>query len=140
MISQGTQYDPGRHHTIPANDFVKIVQRDLLAPMVAAVRDMRSGNWLLVEWLDHVRGRMQELLVLGSTPYGTREQIKSLRSMIRGSDEHCRVREKNRKILQGFEAEGDRQDTEAQEDYSDAYRDWMRRPGRCNTNRVAVPG
>ncbi len=134
-------YDPQRHKAIAPNDFVKYVQREFNAPDVGAVYDNRTRKWLLVEWVDGFkRGRMSELMILGRTPYGDRDMVKSLESMVRGSDAYHRVRESNRDILQNFEHRQDLMEEDALGDEQDAYAGWMRRPGRGNSSRVAVPG
>jgi len=135
------QYDPQRHKAIPPNDFVKYVQREFNAPDVGAVYDNRTGKWLLVEWVEGFKsGQMSELMILGRTPYGDRAMVKSLETMVRGTDTYHRVRESNRDILKNFNRRQDLMEENELGDEQDAYAGWMKRPGRGNANRVAVPG
>lgn len=128
-------YDPKQHRVIEPNDFVRHVRAEFGVEDVDVLFNVNTKNWVLVEWLDRRYGKMQELLILGATPVGTRDMVRSLQSMVKAGYLYERTRGSNRKKLLGYKKECDRQDEDDLGEMQYAQEKLHRKPGHRETHR-----
>ena len=141
--ASGTRYDPNEH-IVRVTAFGSFLRNHFNSDALFTFQHMRTGKWVVGEWLKGPWTCFRELAILGDKPTGTRDIVHSLEQMDKASPGYETRKRRNRKLLSGFHQEQDRLDAEDAADMADNA-DFLRRQGQFGGGKhiprhYVVPG
>jgi hypothetical protein len=132
------QFDP-ELHTVADTAFGSYLRQHLKDPLLFTYHHKRTKNWVVAAWLNHPYGRMLELAILGKTPAGTRDIVRSIETMVVSNPDGERTRRENRKNLRNFDRWADEEELEQTKQSADAI-EFLRRRARHEKKHFVVNG
>ena len=115
------RYNPAEHEVadIP---FAAYLRSHFQDPLLFTFRHRRTGNWVAAAWVKEKWGKLLELVILGPAPMGSREAVRRIEAMVRGSPGCEATKKQNLQDIRLMHKRAERYDLEVDAQGDDAMR------------------